>query len=325
MIAASSGSLDVVGKAASVTSDFEGSFGAFCKVLRPNGKVDPVYFAHFFRTQEYRRRVSALAAGANINNLRNEHLDDLELALPPLAEQHRVAAVLDKADELRAKRRAALVELDALTQSIFLEMFGNPVTNPKGWTTVAFESLCHRVTVGIVVKPASYYAPKGVPALRSLNIKQGKIVFRDLVYFSESDNNTKLRKTKLKTGDLVLVRSGQPGTAAVVPPELDGVNAIDLLIATPRTNLAESTFLCYFFNSSGGRDLVLSKQRGQVQKHLNVGSLSEALIPLPGLHLQQEFARRVTAIEALKAKHHAALAELDALFASLQNQLFARY
>jgi type I restriction enzyme S subunit len=125
VIAASSGSLDVVGKAARALTDYEGGFGAFCKVLRPGRDVDPGYFAHFFRTPANRRRVSALAAGININNLRNEHLDTMEIPLPPLPDQWRIAEILDKADALRAKRRAALAQLDTLTQSIFLDLFGD--------------------------------------------------------------------------------------------------------------------------------------------------------------------------------------------------------
>ena len=110
VIAASSGSLDVVGKAARALNDYEGGFGAFCKVLRPGSDVDPAYFAHFFRTQQYRQRASALAAGVNINNLRNEHLDEIQIPIPALREQRRLAEILDTAQALRAKRRAALAQ-----------------------------------------------------------------------------------------------------------------------------------------------------------------------------------------------------------------------
>src|SRR5690606_9632962 len=132
VVAASSGSIEVIGKAARALEDFGGGFGAFCKVLRPNGRVDPAYFWHFFRTPDYRRKVSFLAAGANINNLRNEDLDNLQILLPPLGEQKRIAGILDAADMLRAKRREALAQLDTLLQSTFLNMFGDPVTNPMG-------------------------------------------------------------------------------------------------------------------------------------------------------------------------------------------------
>ena len=124
VIAASSGSLRVVGKAAQSDRNFDGAFGAFLKVLRPGPEVDPRYFAHFFQTPSYRANISSLAAGANINNLKSEHLNNLELPLPPLDEQRRIAAILDEADAIRQKRRQAIAHLDTLTQSIFNEMFG---------------------------------------------------------------------------------------------------------------------------------------------------------------------------------------------------------
>jgi len=325
VLVSSANSWNLVGKCCWVPElPWQSTFGGFISALRPDmSKVDPRYLYRWFASDRVQTIVRSFGQQTtNISNLNVDRCLRLEIPLPPLVEQRRIATILDKADALRARRRAALAQLDALTQSVFLDMFGSPVTNPAGWPAVAFSEICDRVTVGIVVKPASYYVPNGVPALRSLNIKPGKIVLEDLVYFSQSDNDTKLAKTKLRTNDVVIVRTGQPGTAAVVPSELDGVNAIDLLIASPQNELGDPTFLCTFFNSAGGRDLVLSKQRGQVQKHLNVGSLNEAIIPLPPIDLQRTFARRIGAIEKLKASHHASCAALDGLFASLQDRAF---
>ena len=131
LIATSSGSLEVVGKAARIRQDEEVAFGAFCKVLRPANDVDPGYFAHYFQTESYRNYVSAAASGTNINNLKNRHLDDIEILLPPIDEQRRIAAVLDAAEALRAKRRLFIAKLDSLTQAIFIDMFGDPTYNPK--------------------------------------------------------------------------------------------------------------------------------------------------------------------------------------------------
>ncbi len=134
VIAASSGSLSVVGKAAPVTHPIKAAFGAFCKVLRPNDRVFHRYFFQYFRTAYYRRKVSSLAAGANINNLRNEHLNTLDFPLPEdIEEQKRIAAILDKADDIRRKRRQSLALTNDFLRSVFLDMFGDPVTNPKGW------------------------------------------------------------------------------------------------------------------------------------------------------------------------------------------------
>jgi type I restriction enzyme S subunit len=284
--------------------------------------IDSDFFYHLLGSKAVYSEFERRAAGATVKNLNIDLVSSVKVPFPPFIEQRRIAEILDKADAVRAKRRDALAQLTTLTQSLFLDMFGDPLTNPKRWRTVSFSSVCARVTVGIVVRPASYYVTRGVPALRSLNIRPGKILLEDLVHFSKSDNETKLAKSKLKAGDIVLVRSGQPGTAAVVPPELDGVNAIDLLIATPSGARANSTFLCAFFNSAGGRDLVLSRQRGQIQKHLNVGSLNQAIIPLPPVEQQLEFARCVTVVERLKMANDWSLSNLDALFASLQHRAF---
>lgn len=291
-----------------------------CKVTARASLLDETYLFHYLPIAL--RRIEDATPFVTVKHLSASDLREERIPLPPLAEQRRIAAILDKADALRTKRREALDQLDSVADSIFLDMFGDPVTNPKGWATAAFESLCSRVTVGIVVQPASYYRESGVPALRSLNIKPNKIVLNDLVYFSEQDNNTRLKKTKLKAGDLVVVRSGQPGTAAVVPRELDGINAIDILIASPKATEANSAYLCSFFNSTAGRALILSAQRGQIQKHLNVGSLNSAEIITPPLNLQELFAERLAAVRALAFKQAKGLEQMNSLFASLQLRAF---
>ena len=262
------------------------------------------------------------AQGAGVPTLNRNLVHHEPVLVPPMEEQRRIAAILDQAETLRTQRRTALALLDSLTQSLFLDMFGDPMTNPKKLPLFRGDEICSRITVGIVVQPSSYYRSEGVPALRSLNIRPNKVVMENLVYFSSEDNETKLAKTRVRQGDVLLVRTGQPGTAAVVPPELDGVNAIDILIATPDTSKVSADYLCYFFNSDAGKKLVLGAQRGQVQKHLNVGAMNAALIPIPPLPLQQTFATRIASIEALKATHRRALAALDALFASLQQRAF---
>ena len=201
-------------------------------------------------------------------------------------------------------------------------MFGDPVINPMGWEVVRGESVSKRLTVGIVVKPASYYQDTGVPALRSLNVRANRIETDPMVYVSTEDNESRLKKTRVWKDDVLLVRSGQPGTAAIVPSDLDGANAIDILILTPDQNTVHPVYLCYYFNSEGGKRMALGAQRGQIQKHLNVGALKVALIPLPPLDLQRRFAAIVGSIEQQKASQRAHLDELDTLFASLQSRAF---
>ena len=287
-------------------------------VLRPRDHARLRYLVRVLENYD----VTPWITGSTRAKLTKAGAFKIQIPLPPLAEQKRIAGILDAADALRAKRREALAQLDTLLQSTFLDMFGDPVTNPMGWEMVNGGRVSRRLTVGIVVKPASYYQPTGVPAIRSLNVRTNKIEIASLVYVSAENNEGRLKKTRVWKDDVLLVRSGQPGTAAVVPPELDGVNAIDILILTPDQHVAHPVYLSNYFNSAGGKRMVLGAQRGQIQKHLNVGSLRSAPIPLPPLDLQCRFSAIVESVECQKASQRAHLDELDTLFASLQFRAF---
>lgn len=142
LIAASSGSVDVVGKAASFDSLRDACFGAFCKVMRPDpSRVDLRYFRHYFQTPSYRRTVSSKAAGANINNLRSDDLDSLMIPLPPLDEQRRIAAILDHVEHLRAAHRRVSYLLGTLPDVLYMRSFGDP--RATGVRSRSLTDVCH--------------------------------------------------------------------------------------------------------------------------------------------------------------------------------------
>jgi len=326
LLVSTANSWNLVGKCCWVPPlKYAAAAGGFIAALRGDqSKVDPRYLYHWFNSPD--TQSDARNCGRQTTNISNMDIGRclaLKIPVPPLPEQRRITAILDKADALRAKRSEAIAKLDQLLQSVFLEMFGDPVTNPKQWPVATVGNCCEKVTVGIVVRPASYYVESGVPAIRSLNIGVNRIVGDDFVYFSEKDNFGPLKKTMLRTGDVVAVRSGQPGKAAVISPEFDGANAIDVLIARTERSVLLPEFLAYFMNSSAGKKLVLKEQRGQVQKHLNVKQLSEAEIPLPPLKEQKRFIIFARAAGELEKNLKAASSKFDALFAGIQSRTFS--
>ena len=140
LLAASSGSKKVIGKNIYFANDYQGSFGAFCKLVRPTAGIHPEFLKHFFKTSYYRNSIEQSVQGANINNLKNEHLDNLEIPLPPLDEQKRIAHLLGKVEGLIARRKHHLQQLDDLLKSVFLEMFGDPIVNPKNFPYGSYPS-----------------------------------------------------------------------------------------------------------------------------------------------------------------------------------------
>jgi type I restriction enzyme S subunit len=179
---------------------------------------------------------------------------------------------------------------------------------PKTWEMKKCTELCETITVGIVVRPTQYYVTEGVPALRSANIRETGIEMSDLVFITEL-SNAFLFKSKIKQGDVLSVRTGYPGTSAVVPPELDGCNCIDILLSRP-TELIQSQFLSNWVNSSFGRGQVLSKQGGLAQQHFNVGELRNLLVVVPSADEQTEITARLSSVSDRIAAEETHIAKL---------------
>ena len=137
----SSGSADIVGKTAFSFENWEGSFGAFCAVVRPkHDDCDPRYLYHYLQSPGF-RHWTRNSSGVNIKNIRKSELDEVKVPFPDIDEQHRIAAILDKADTIRSKREQALALADELLKSTFLELFGDPVLNTKKLPTIQLGEL----------------------------------------------------------------------------------------------------------------------------------------------------------------------------------------
>jgi len=177
---------------------------------------------------------------------------------------------------------------------------------PEEWETRPCSELSERIMVGIVIRPTQYYVRHGVPAFRSANIREDGINDFDLVYISDA-SNALLAKSQTRTGDVLTVRTGYPGTSAVVRPVHAGCNCIDILITRPSRKL-DSEWLAIWINSSFGKEQVLRNQGGLAQKHFNVGDMRNLVVALPPLPEQRAIATALSDMDAL-------LAALDRLIA----------
>ena len=302
LIAASSGSLDVVGKAARVREDQAVAFGAFCKVLRPTNKIDPGYFAHYFQTIEYRRHVSSVAAGANINNLKNADLDDIEIPLPPIEEQRRIASILDAADALRTKRRQALAKLDTLAQAIFIDMFGDPLHLRRGGSEPTSESKLGelaRVRTGKLDANASSedgIYPFFTCASEPLRIDVSAFECNAILVAGNGDLNVKYFEGKFNAYQRTYV-----------------IDSLDESRAHPR-------FLHGFLDIYVGR--LREQAIGGVIRYIKLGMLTEAVVQLPSQHAQSVYVRTIEAVDAARSLAEHSEKQADALFTALQYRAF---
>ncbi|MEY4978065.1 MAG: hypothetical protein RLZZ352_335 [Pseudomonadota bacterium] len=325
LIAASSGSLDVVGKAALVLHDYEGAFGAFCKVLRPRkDRVEPAYFAHYFKTIEYRRKISSLAAGANINNLKNEHLDELLIPLAPLAEQRRIAVILDKADTLRTKRREALAQLDRLAQSIFVEMFGDQRPDSIGSDSITLAEL---VAINPRISPEERQTLLNTEVAFLPMAAVSDIERRVIVDELRPYNEVAKGYTPFKRGDLLVAKitpcyeNGKMAIASELSSEY-GFGSTEFHVfrfATKPLGL----FVFYLLGQDWVAEAGAKSMKGAAgQRRVPADYFGSLRLKKPRSELLEIFAVRVSKIDALKESARRSLLELDGLFASLQHRAF---
>lgn len=168
---------------------------------------------------------------------------------------------------------------------------------PCDWSLETCANISDMITVGIVIKPTQYYVSSGVPAFRSANVKESGLTTNDLVFISP-ESNKQLSKSQARTGDVLTVRTGYPGTSAVVRQEHSGGNCIDILITRPSKRVVPD-YLNYWINSSFGKDQVLKNQGGLAQQHFNVGDMRSLLVALPEQNEQNRIANALSDIDIL--------------------------
>jgi type I restriction enzyme S subunit len=252
------------GKSYLITNPPPSVFASYLIRVRAKKEIDPSFLSQFFRSVAYWRQVDAQKNANLKKGVSGSLLKTLVVPVPPLAEQRKIAGVVglvQRALEQQERLIALITELKkALLHQLFTQgLRGEPQKQteigpvPESWEVRPCEELCEMITVGVVVKPASHYVESGVPAFRSMNVREDRLEVTELVFFSQETNDTILAKSKLRTGDVLIVRTGYPGTSCVVPEEYDGANCIDLVIARPRLKVIQSGFLSRFFNSDAGK------------------------------------------------------------------------
>lgn len=196
-----------------------------------------------------------------------------------------------------------LILLDELVKARFVEMFGDE-NNSKGWEIVNIEDVAN-VQVGVVIKPSQYYTDQynGIKAFRSLNIGNGYIKDDDWVYFSK-EGNKKNKKSILSTNDVLVVRSGAPGTACVVTSEYAGSNAIDVIIAHPDFQKVDSHYLCTYTNMPHGKLQIIEGTGGAAQQHFNVGKYNKLKLMLPPLEYQKQYVKFLEEVDKSRLHEH---------------------
>lgn len=316
-ICMSSGSASVVGKSALAESDWHGSVGAFCALVRTNSeKCLSEYLGFFLRSAAFRRWTRE-AQGANIKNIRKSSLEDFRIPLPPLAEQRRIVDLRSRAEGIVRLRREAEKKAAELIPALFLEMFGDPAKNPKGWPVKRLDSLCDLVR-------GSSPRPQGDPRFFGGPVPRLMIadITRDGVYVKPAVDSLTVEGAKksrpMNKGEVVMAVSGAVGLPAILDVDacihdgFVGFRSLDSVVSPE-----------FFYNFLlAFRRYSIGQAVGATFQNLKTDQIREWIVPIPPPDLQSQFQKTAANLRGLEAQQSAASAKAQAAFNALLAQTF---
>lgn len=260
-------------------------------------KIDNRYLYWFLKgNTEF---LQSLGRGATFKEISKTIVANIEINIPDKSVQTQIVDNLEKTSQIIRLRKQELSKLEELVRARFVELFGDE-NNSKNWSIVHIEDVAD-VQVGVVIKPSQYYTDEsnGIKAFRSLNVGAGFIKDSDWVYFT-AEGHQKNSKSILRENDLLIVRSGAPGTACVVTEDYVGCNAIDIIIAHPDCEKVNPYYLCTFTNMPHGKKQIVEGTGGAAQQHFNVGKYNKLQLMLPPKELQDKFVEFINQIAKSK-------------------------
>lgn len=315
--------------AGTVGYNLEGVIGSTLAKLSPKKEgVHTNYVGRFLQSKfEYLREN---CTGATIPHLSRPVLENLQIPLPPIETQQKIANILDAADTLRQNDKALIAKYDELTQSLFMDMFGDPVSNPKGWDVIKLKDISTKIHSGNTPKGGSeVYVETGINFFRSQNVWKKRLVYEDIA-FIDQETHSKMMKSSLKHKDILMTKTGRINTensslgrAAIYLGEDDkaNVNGHVYLIRLKKGALNE--FVLHILTTKEYRGHIRSVCVGGIDKRqLNKEHIENFPIINPDMDLQIRFSKQLEVIEEQKSIAQKSLEKSEELFNSLLQKAF---
>ncbi len=303
----------------------EGVIGStLARLELKNNKVNPYYAARFLQSKFQYLRDNC--TGATIPHISKTVLENLSIPLPPLETQKKIVEVLDKAQRLIDARKEQIRLMDELIQSVFYEMFGDPVTNPKGWENQRLDSICTKIGSGATPRGGkSSYKAEGISLIRSMNVHNGAFKYDELA-FIDNTQAKKLNNVIVEQSDVLLNITGASVARSCIVPEKILPARVNQHVSIIRVNKekANSRYINNLFISSSFQKMLMkiAISGGATREAITKEQLNELYIPIPNIRLQNDFDIFVQKTEANKNLLLEALIDLETNYYSLLQKSF---
>ena len=278
--------------------------------------------------KHFQKKIYALQTGAGQPHVYAKDLSKLDIPIPPLSVQKQIVAILERAESLKQKREETNKETNKIVQSIFYEMFGDPIKNNKNWTKFKLVDIL-KEDKNIVGGPFGSnlkvidYRDNGIPIMRLQNIKRREFKDKDIKFISK-EKAEELKYHSFKSGDIILAKLGSElGICCIVPEKYKyGIVVGDVIRIRIPENTCNKEYLLSFLNSKSVENLLNGKIVGATRPRVNLEDIRKILIPTPPLKLQNDFAKVIEKIDLIKQKQIESTKEINKLFSALMKKAF---
>ncbi|NMF59913.1 restriction endonuclease subunit S [Pseudanabaena yagii] len=292
-----------------------------CKIAAKAEIADNTFLR--YRLSLLLKQIEADTPFVTVKHLSSNVLQEQRINVPPIAEQKRIAAICAKADRLRRTRRYALELSDTYLRSVFLEMFGDPLTNPKGWKTGKIEELCMQIVDCPHSTPTYSDGKTPYACVRSADIQNGIFDWTETKYVDLKEYQVRIERLIPQPHDVVYCREGARfGNAARIPPNHSVCLGQRMMLFRVNAKLATSEFIWFILNSDSVYQQAVNLVGGTASPHVNVQDIKAFKTIIPPLLLQEKFAAIVQKSDRIRAQQREALRQAEHLFQTILHRAF---
>lgn len=286
----------------------------------PKIEISQLYLFYYLKSDAFQAPIRTTQYGVTMKAIKFGTIEKLILPVPPLSTQQQIVSELDLLSHILDQKRQQLKEYDALAESIFYDMFGDPVENPKGWEVVKLEQI-------VDVRDGTHDSPKYLNysdyiLITSKNIVNGELSFENINYISKEDFDNINKRSFVEDGDIIMAMIGTIGKPIIVKKTKDFCVKNVALFKFAKADKVINIFIKTLFDIPSYLDYLKSLNKGGTQKFVALGTLRKLNIPLPPLSLQQSFASKIEAIEKQKQMLKESIKETETLFQSRMDYWF---
>jgi len=290
----------------------------FKNLILNSNEILPEYVYYYLKANK--KLAEKYASGTTFLEVSASRFTKIPIVIPPLETQRKIVAILDKAEATQRLRAEADALMQDLAQSVFQEMFGDPMTNPMEWSIVNLGMVCKKITDGTHRKPN--YIDSGIPFLSVKNLTKGHLDLTDIKFISQKEHEELIKRCKPEKGDILYTKIGTYGVAEIIDIDTDFSIFVSLALLKPDVNLINPYYLKFILNTPYVKGQADKRIRGIGVPDLHLVEIKQFTIPLPPLDKQDEFVEVVNRMTAIRAHQKSSSDNLDNLFNALTSKAF---